>query len=81
MTFGAAGREGTPFLSINDTRVQVTLSQYRPSASDRGRFEDPTDGAGAEGVAGGGISRSLLMDTNKEVVFDGLKKLYRKKVT
>lgn len=61
--------------------MQVTLSQYRASTSDRGRFEDHTDGASAEGLGGAGIPRSLLVDTNKEVVFDGLKKLYRKKVT
>lgn len=51
--------------------AQVKLSQYRQGAG----------GAGASAsTEGGDIPRSLLSNTDKEVIFDGLKKLYRKKV-
>lgn len=54
------------------TSRQVKLSQYRAAA-------------GAGGDSGGEqeqekIARALLSNTDKEVIFDGLKKLYRKKV-
>lgn len=53
-------------------RRQVKLSQYRAAA------------AGAGGDSGGEqehekIARALLSNTDKEIIFDGLKKLYRKK--
>lgn len=51
----------------------MKLSQYRAAA------------AGAGGDSGGEqeqekLARALLSNTDKEVIFDGLKKLYRKKV-
>lgn len=54
-----------------DYRQQVKLSQYRAAA-------------GAGGDSGGEqehekIARALLSNTDKEIIFDGLKKLYRKK--
>lgn len=50
----------------------MKLSQYRAAA-------------GASGDSGGEqeqdkIARALLSNTDKEIIFDGLKKLYRKKV-
>lgn len=55
---------------------KVKLSQYRQGAAGEGR------GEGAAGVDAqeAEIARALLSNTDKEVIFDGLKKLYRKKV-
>lgn len=54
---------------------QVKLSQYRSAG-----------GGGGGGELGGDqeqdkIARALLSNTDKEVIFDGIKKLYRKKAS
>ena len=51
---------------------QVKLNEYRQEAA-------PADGALEDGTTEQ-ISRALLSNTDKEIIFDGLKKLYRKKV-
>lgn len=55
----------------------MKLSQYRQGGS--GAAGGRADVAGG-GMQEGEVSRALLSNTDKEVIFDGLKKLYRKKV-
>lgn len=59
----------------------MTLNQYRKATPGNSHREGSADGlTGEGGASAGNIPRALLSNTDKEVVFDGLKKLYRKKV-
>lgn len=53
----------------------MKLSQYRTGGAANGPGDDAAGGA-----QDGEVARALLSNTDKEVIFDGLKKLYRKKV-